>query len=233
MTLALGSPLMVLLHSRARVSRMAFARVFSRPVFLSSSLAVRHHPLPRFTLPTRLVSHFTTAARKALQPGEVPSMKEGEGSVPPLPSSSPQAPLPPVAAEEATPRAGVLGYFDKVRVETRRLFVNYGWLAGGAYFGVWACTMTSVYGALELGLLPSPDVNAFLNSLSLKAALYGPEPITVPEWGKQLATAWVITKTTEPVRLFVVLGLVPVLVKRLPASVLKLFRVDPLSKRKV
>jgi len=230
MTLTIGSPLLVLLHSRARVSRIALGRVISRAVFPTSSLAGRHHPLPRFSLPTQLVSSFTTSARK--EPGVAPSLKEGEGSVPPpSPSPSPLSPAPAPVAEVT--RGGVLGYFDKVRTETKRLFVNYGWLAGGTYFGVWACTMTSVYGALELGLLPSPDVNAFLNSLSLKNALYGPEPITVPEWGKQLATAWVITKTTEPVRVFIVLGLVPVLVKRLPSNVLKLFGVDPLSKRKV
>lgn len=77
-------------------------------------------------------------------------------------------------------------------------------------------------------MLPSPDLNAFLNGLSLKTYLFGPEPLVIPEWGRQLAVAFVVTKTTEPIRIVVVLGLVPSLVKRLPAGVLRLFGVKKL-----
>ena len=139
-----------------------------------------------------------------------------------VPESAPP-PIPP-------PRAGVLGYIDKVRSEAKRIFFTYGWLAVGTYFGVWICTMSSVYSALQFGLLPSPDLNAFLNDLSLKNFLFGPEPLEIPAWGRQLAIAFVITKTTEPVRLVLVMGLVPTLVKRLPAGVLRVFGVKKLDR---
>ena len=150
----------------------------------------------------RLVSPFST------------SLKEGD-------VGSPAPPSPP-------PRTGVLGKIDKLKSEAKRMFFTYGWLAVGTYFGVWLCTISSVYAGLQFGLLPSPDLNAFLNGLSLKTYLFGPEPLVIPEWGRQLAVAFVVTKTTEPIRIVVVLGLVPSLVKRLPAGVLRLFGVKKL-----
>jgi len=88
---------------------------------------------------------------------------------------------------------------------------------------VYLATLGAVYGGVTFGVLPSPDVNAFLNGLSLKSMLLGPTPVEIaPKW-QNFATAWVITKTTEPVRLVATIFLVPVLVKRLPASVLAVF----------
>jgi hypothetical protein len=51
--------------------------------------------------------------------------------------------------------------------------------------------------------------------------------VELPPWCFEFATAWIITKTTEPARLMAALALVPFLVKRAPLPFLRLF-VPPL-----
>jgi hypothetical protein len=86
-------------------------------------------------------------------------------------------------------------------------------------------TLSAVYTLVKAGAVPAFDVNAFINSLSLKQWLAGPEPIVVPRWGLDFATAWVITKTTEPARVLVTIAIVPLLARRLPNAVLAVFGV--------
>ena len=135
---------------------------------------------------------------------------ESPGKAPPAPSSDGSG-------------GGALAWLRARKGELKDLFSRYGWFAGATYFGVYLATLGAVYGGVTFGVLPSPDVNAFLNGLSLKSMLLGPTPVEIaPKW-QNFATAWVITKTTEPVRLVATIFLVPVLVKRLPASVLAVF----------
>lgn len=102
---------------------------------------------------------------------------------------------------------------------------EYGYFSVATYFGVYLATLSVVYGLVVAGAVPAFDVNEFMNSLTLKKWMVGPEPIVLPRWGLDFMTAWVITKTTEPARVLVTIALVPFLAKRLPNALLAPFGV--------
>jgi len=107
------------------------------------------------------------------------------------------------------------------------MFKRFGYLAVGTYLGVYVCTLSSLYVMVSCGLIQGPDVNAFLNAWSVKKALYGPEEIRLADSALDFGVAWVLTKTTEPVRAFVTIALVPLIARRAPPAVLRFFRVTP------
>ena len=134
------------------------------------------------------------------------------GAAPPSGSSS--APPPP------TPPAGALAFFLAKKAEFQVLLQRYGWFTGVTYFGVYLVTLGGVYASVRAGLLPVPDVNAVLNDFSAKKALLGDAPVDIPPQWRDFATAWIYTKTTEPLRLVATIVVVPLLAKRLPPGVL-------------
>ena len=115
---------------------------------------------------------------------------------------------------------GLLAFMRAKKAEFTALVQRYGWFTGYTYFGVYLVTLGGVYSAVCAGLLPSPDVNAVINGLSAKQYLLGPEPVNIPPQWRDFATAWVITKTTEPLRLVITIVIVPILARRLPPGVL-------------
>lgn len=107
------------------------------------------------------------------------------------------------------------------------MIASYGWLFSAVYFGVYLVTLGGVYCVVTTGFIATPDVNEWINNWSLKDVLFGPKRVELPPWCFEFATAWIITKTTEPARLMAALALVPFLVKRAPLPFLRLF-VPPL-----
>ena len=128
-------------------------------------------------------------------------------------------------AGAAASSVGPLAYLTKKKAEVSLLFKKYGWVTVATYFSVYLVTLSGVYGVVSLGLLPVLDVDAFINSLQVKRWAVGDAPISIPPWASPLATAWIITKTTEPVRLVFTAAIMPTVVKRLPPHVLALFGV--------
>jgi hypothetical protein len=141
---------------------------------------------------------------------------------PPLPPGG----APPGGSPGAPPSStGLLAFLKAKKAEFQALIVRYGWFTGFTYFGVYLVTLGSVYGAVRVGLLPVPDVNAIVNDLSAKKFVMGPEPVNIPPQWRDFATAWLVTKTTEPLRLVVPIGIVPLLARRLPPGVLTMLGV--------
>jgi len=85
---------------------------------------------------------------------------------------------------------------------------------------VYLVTLASVYGAVRAGALRGPDaayINGFLSTWYVKRALLGDGPVALPPSAVDFATAWLITKTTEPARLVGTIAVVPALARRYPA----------------
>jgi hypothetical protein len=96
---------------------------------------------------------------------------------------------------------------------------QYGWFVAATYFGVYLVTLAGVFVLVKAGVVagPSPaSVNNFLTTNFIKRMLLGDRTIAVPLEFVDFATAWVITKTTEPVRLVVTIAIVPALARRMP-----------------
>jgi hypothetical protein len=121
--------------------------------------------------------------------------------------------------------SGVLSWVREQKAKLLALAKEYGYFSVATYFGVYLATLSVVYGLVVAGAVPAFDVNEFMNSLTLKKWMLGPEPIVMPRWGLDFMTAWVITKTTEPARVLVTIALVPFLAKRLPNALLAAFGV--------
>lgn len=139
------------------------------------------------------------------------------------------SPASPSSPTNATPNkvsflSSPIGWWKENSSAVKRLFKDYGGFAVGVYLSVYVCTLLLLYLIVSAKLLEGPDVNEFINSMRLKKAFIE-RRIEVPQEYADFATAWVLTKTTEPIRLVVTLALVPFLVRRLPASVLAVFKV--------
>jgi len=106
------------------------------------------------------------------------------------------------------------------------MFKQYGYLTVATYLGVYVVTLAGLYALVRTGLVEGPDVNTFLNNWFVKKALYADE-IKLSDKAVDFGMAWLLTKTTEPVRLVVTLALMPVVVRRSPAWLLRLFRAAP------
>lgn len=106
-----------------------------------------------------------------------------------------------------------------------RLLKRYGYITAATYVAVYVVSLSSVYGIVSLGIIPILDVNSFVNGLSLKKWILGDAPVDIPRWASPLVTAWIITKTTEPVRLVVTAAIMPSVIKRLPVGILRFFGV--------
>ena len=146
----------------------------------------------------------------------------------PRPPAAPPSASPPGAATGAAPRGGLVGWALKKKDAAKHMVVCYGWLFSAVYFGVYLVTLGGIYCVVASGAIAPPDVNEWINNWSLKDVLFGPKRVELPPWCFEFATAWIITKTTEPARLVASLALVPVLVRRAPLPVLRLF--VPLSR---
>jgi hypothetical protein len=109
----------------------------------------------------------------------------------------------------------------------KKLFTSYGLFAVATYLGVYVTTLSGLFALVHAGAVEGPDVEAFLNSWSLKHALWGDAPIRLSPVFGEFLMAWLLTKTTEPVRLAVTIAAIPVLVRRMPHTVLRLLRVPP------
>lgn len=111
-----------------------------------------------------------------------------------------------------------------------QLMVQYGYLTLATYLGVYVMTLASLYALVRLGAIEGPDVNAFINAMHIKKALYAPD-IAIPPVMLQFGTAWVLTKMTEPVRLAVTVVAIPIIARRAPPAFLRFFSRGKLGAR--
>ena len=102
---------------------------------------------------------------------------------------------------------------------------SYSYFAVATYLGIYVVTLAGLFLLVQLGFVKGPDVNAFLNGWFVKRAIYGDQEVKVPPTYLNFATAWVLTKMTEPLRLMATLALLPSLARRAPAGLLRAFRV--------
>lgn len=132
-----------------------------------------------------------------------------------------------MAASGAAPAAprGALAFLRARKAQLGDMFSKYGYLTVSTYLGVYVLTLGTLYAAVKAKVVPVPrDVNAWLNHWAVKRALLGDAyQVHVPPWCVDFATAWVLTKTTEPLRLVTTIALVPTLVRRLPPLVVDKF----------
>lgn len=120
-----------------------------------------------------------------------------------------------------------IGWWRANNARLKVLFKRYGRLTLVTYLGVYVLTLSGLYALVRCGLVAGPDVNAFINGWFVKKAVLGDVEVHVPAaWG-DFATAWVLTKTTEPLRLVATLAVVPVIVRRAPHSVLRFLKALP------
>jgi hypothetical protein len=202
--------------------------------FRSSQSARVHAPILLSARPLRVAIFFCppAVARLAAAFSSGPLPRAPRAADAPSPHSPPPgAAAPPSAqslasssAESTAPRrGGLIGWAIEKKNAAKLMVVSYGWLFSAVYFGVYLVTLGGIYGVVASGLINPPDVNEWINNWSLKGALFGPKRVELPPWAFEFATAWIITKTTEPARLMASLALVPILVKRAPLPVLRLF----------
>ena len=101
---------------------------------------------------------------------------------------------------------------------------SYGYFSVATYFAIYLTTLFSVYNLVKFGLLTSPDPRPWVKNLWIKRKIFGDEA-ELPDWGVDMANAWLYTKLTEPARVVVTLFLVPLLASRLPPRFLAVFGV--------
>jgi hypothetical protein len=103
---------------------------------------------------------------------------------------------------------------------------SYGYLTVAAYLGVYVVTLFSIFGLVRAGVIRGPDVNSWLNNWRVKKAITD-KPVALSPVATDFGVAWLLTKTTEPLRLVATIALMPVLVRRLPPVLARIFRVPP------
>jgi hypothetical protein len=211
------------------LARLADQLLLGRTIRVDSFRSLRS--LPWAPLQLRFSSSSATTRDAPLVPSQPPSGSSSSGSSGSSGSggSTSSSSGSGAAAEGAgsaggagapSGGSGVLAFLAAKKAEFRDLFQRYGWFTGFTYFGVYLVTLGGVYASVRAGLLPAPDVNAVLNEFSAKKALLGPEPLNIPPQWRDFATAWIYTKTTEPLRLVATIVIVPVLARQLPPHVL-------------
>jgi len=95
-------------------------------------------------------------------------------------------------------------------------------------------TLAALYAAVRAGALGTLDVAGALAArlpAAVKEALFGPGDIAISPALLDFGTAWLLTKTTEPLRLVATLALVPALRRRAPLPLLRLLRAVPASRK--
>lgn len=110
------------------------------------------------------------------------------------------------------------------KVQLREMISSYGYFSVATYFTIYVTTLVSVYNLVKFGVLTSPDPRPWVKNLWIKKKLFG-EEAELPDWGVDMANAWLYTKLTEPARVVVTLFLVPLLASRLPPRFLAVFGV--------
>ena len=110
----------------------------------------------------------------------------------------------------------------------KKLFVSYGWFAVATYGGVYVSTLAGLFALVRLGAIGSPvDVGSVLDAWSIKKALLGDEPLNLNPAVSDFLVAWLLTKTTEPLRLVTTIAIVPFLVRHTNPAILRFLRVPP------
>jgi hypothetical protein len=117
-----------------------------------------------------------------------------------------------------------LQWWRENNAHLKAMFKQYGYFAVATYLSVYVTTLLSLWALVSNKFIQGPDVNAWINKWSVKKAVWADEIHLRPGF-INFATAWILTKPTEPVRLVVTIALVPFLAKRLPPNIMKLFGV--------
>ena len=102
---------------------------------------------------------------------------------------------------------------------------SYGYLFVGGYFGLYFCTLGGLFFCVHSGIVKGPDVNTWINKSSFKQYIKKEGDIALSPLVTELLTAWLVTKTTEPLRFGITVVTVPLLVRYLPLTWLRLLRV--------
>jgi FAM210A/B-like domain len=119
---------------------------------------------------------------------------------------------PPQVDEEDEDLEVVVRKHGKVRGFLRK----YGPLGAVTYFSIYGMTLTSLYFAVDNGLLGSGDVIAMLRDYDLEwfLVLLDVDLDNLNPKAGSFALAWIITKLTEPLRFATTLAVTPLLVRR-------------------
>ena len=145
-----------------------------------------------------------------------------------------------VAAEEATakemskiswadfkqaPLGSIKNWWTENSGLFRQYVRNYGGLTLTFYIGMYVVVLTTLWGLVELGAVRGPDVNKWLKNSKIKTWLSPDKELEVSPHITNFLTAWLLTKTTEPVRILVTLFAIPALLRYLPMRVLQIFNI--------
>lgn len=136
-------------------------------------------------------------------------------------------------SEQIPKRSGPLGFFLDAKDKFKEMIKSFGYFVVAAYFTLYLIVLSFIYMLVKVNLIPTPDVNGWINSMRLKKIIMGDDEVDIPEWCADFATAWVVTKTTEPVRLIATIAAVPILLRKLPFNFLRLFRISPEALSKI
>lgn len=151
------------------------------------------------------------------------------------PASEPPMPAaPPTGAEVAQPGQtsgggggrGPLAWWNANKAKLKDLASKYGWLPVATYLGVYVVVLSGMFVLVKAGVVHGPDaegISTFVNGWFVKRAVMGDAVVTIPAGFIDFATAWVLTKTTEPVRLVATIAVVPALARRLSPQLLMRF----------
>jgi hypothetical protein len=121
--------------------------------------------------------------------------------------------------------ASPIGWWRANNAKVKRMMAAYGYVTVATYLGVYVVTLSGLFALVSAGAVKGPDVNAFINGWFVKKAVLGDTEVHIPPaWG-DFATAWVLTKMTEPFRLVATIGVVPAVVRRAPTGLLRALRV--------
>lgn len=118
-----------------------------------------------------------------------------------------------------------IAWWKENNAKVKALFKQYGVFAVSTYLGVYVVTLFSLFGIVSAGAVQGPDINAFLAKQGERFGIERLKTLHLSPAVSNFLTAWLLTKTTEPVRLATTIVLVPVLARKLPPSVLRFFRV--------
>jgi hypothetical protein len=237
----------------ARAVRAAGGRAVVRasgPAVLAARASARPALLPGFLVPAASVCggcsslQARTGARGAAPAVSVrcftaAAPARGNAAPPPPPPKAAQAPAAQRPGEPVTPEhhddlhrdiphvsflSSPIGWWKANNARLKVLFKRYGRLTLVTYLGVYVLTLSGLYALVRAGLVQGPDVNAFVNGWFVKRAVLGDTVVHIPAaWG-DFATAWVLTKTTEPLRLVATLAAVPIIIRRAPVAVLRFLK---------
>lgn len=151
---------------------------------------------------------------------------QGDKASPPSPPSSQASAQAKGESTSASGGKGPIAWLKANKDKLKELAKRYGWFPVATYLGIYVIALTGIYILVKAGAVtgPSPErINNFINNWFIKKAIVGDKVLTVPPGIIDFATAWVLTKTTEPVRLVTTIAIVPAVARRLPPHVLQRF----------